>query len=107
MILVGQSASREILRRPELEQFAQRIAVDHHLESLSHEDTRGYIRHRIVVAGGEHELFSEDACDVVDEHSGGIPKLTNPLCDFALVYAYASQAAVVDGELVEQVAEGT
>jgi general secretion pathway protein A len=103
VILVGQSPLREILRRPELEQFAQRIAVDYHLESLSHEETRGYIRHRIVVAGGEHELFSEDACDAVFEHSGGIPRLINLLCDFSLVYAYASQAAVVTGELVEQV----
>jgi hypothetical protein len=94
---------REILRRPELEQFAQRIAVDYHLESLSHEETRGYIRHRLMVAGGEHDLFSEDACDAVFEHCGGIPRLINLLCDYALVYAYASQAAVVTGELVEQV----
>jgi len=103
VILVGQSPLREILRRPELEQFAQRIAVDYHLESLSHEETRGYIRHRIMVAGGEHELFSEDACDAVFEHCGGIPRLINLLCDYALVYAYASQSAVVTGELVEQV----
>jgi general secretion pathway protein A len=103
VILVGQSPLREILRRPELEQFAQRIAVDYHLESLSQEETRGYIRHRIIVAGGEHDLFSEDACDVVFEHCGGIPRLINLLCDYALVYAYASQSAVVTGELVEQV----
>jgi general secretion pathway protein A len=103
VILVGQSPLREILRRPELEQFAQRIAVDYHLESLTLEETRGYIRHRIMVAGGEHELFSEDACDAVFEHCGGIPRLINLLCDFALVYAYASQAAVVTGELVGQV----
>lgn len=103
VILVGQSPLREILQQPGLEQFAQRIAVDYHLESLSREETRGYIRHRIMVAGGEHELFSEDAYDAVFEYCGGIPRLINLLCDFSLVYAYASQAAVVTGELVEQV----
>ncbi len=103
VILVGQPALREILRRPELEQFAQRIAVDYHLDSLGREETRSYIRHRIVVAGGESELFSADACDAVFEYSGGIPRLINLLCDFALVYAYAGQAAVVTGELVDQV----
>jgi hypothetical protein len=36
-------------------------------------------------------------------HSGGIPRLINLLCDLALVYAYAGQAAVVTGELIEQV----
>ncbi len=103
VILVGQPPLRELLRHPELEQFAQRVAVDYHLDGLSSEETRGYIRHRLRVAGGEHELFTDDACEAVFVHSGGIPRLINLLCDLALVYAYAGQAAVVTGELVEQV----
>ncbi|MEW6331190.1 MAG: AAA family ATPase [Pseudomonadota bacterium] len=103
VILVGQPPLRDILRRPELEQFAQRVAVDYHLEGLSSEETRGYIRHRLRVAGGEHELFTDDACEAVFVHSGGIPRLINLLCDLALVYAYAGQAAVVTGELIEQI----
>jgi len=103
VILVGQPPLREILRRPELEQFAQRVAVDYHLDSLGPEETKGYIRHRLLVAGGEDELFTEDACDAVFVHSGGIPRLINLLCDISLVYAYAEQAAVVTGELVAQV----
>ncbi|MDO8705931.1 MAG: AAA family ATPase [Sulfuricaulis sp.] len=104
IILVGQPRLREILRRPELEQFAQRIAVDYHLAALSLEETHGYIRHRIIVAGGESELFTDDACDAVFNLCRGIPRLINLLCDFALVYAYAEQAAVVTGELIGQVA---
>ncbi|BAV32853.1 hypothetical protein SCL_0531 [Sulfuricaulis limicola] len=103
VILVGQPPLRELLRHPELEQFAQRVAVDYHLDGLSSEETRGYIRHRLRVAGGEHELFTDDACEGVFVHSGGIPRLINLLCDLALVYAYGGQAAVVTGELVEQV----
>ncbi|MBI3777479.1 MAG: AAA family ATPase [Gammaproteobacteria bacterium] len=103
VILVGQPPLRDILRRPELEQLAQRIAVDYHLDSLNRAETRGYIRHRIVIVGGEHELFTEDACDAVYEYCGGNPRLINLLCDLSLVYAYASRAAVVTGELVEQV----
>ncbi len=103
VILVGQPPLRDILRRPDLEQFAQRVAVDYHLESLSREETFGYVRHRVVVAGGERDLFSDDACDAVFEHSGGTPRLINLLCDIALVYAYAGHAAVVTGEVVEQV----
>ena len=103
VILVGQPPLREIFQRPELEQFAQRIAVDYHLDSLSREETHGYVHHRVIVAGGERELFSGDACDAVYTHSGGIPRLINLLCDLSLVYAYAGQAAVVTGELVEQV----
>lgn len=104
VILVGQPPLREILRRPELEQFAQRIAVDYHLAALSLEETHGYIRHRIIVAGGETALFTDDACEAVFNRCRGIPRLINLLCDFALVYAYAEQAAVVTGELIGQVA---
>ena len=103
VLLAGQPALREILRRPALKQFAQRIAVDYHLEALGREQTQFYIRHRIVMAGGESELFTVDACEEVFEHSGGIPRLINLLCDYALVYAFADHAAVVTGELVEQV----
>ena len=103
VILVGQPPLREILQRPELEQFAQRVTVDYHLDSLNGEETGNYIRHRLQVAGGERELFTDDACEAVFIHSGGIPRLINLLCDLALVYAYAGQAAVVTGELVEQV----
>ena len=103
VLLAGQPALREILRRPELKQFAQRIAVDYHLEALGREQTQFYIRHRIVMAGGESELFTVDACEEVFERSGGIPRLINLLCDYALVYAFADHAAVVTGELVEQV----
>jgi general secretion pathway protein A len=103
VILAGQPPLREILRRPELKQFAQRIAVDYHLDTLDREQTQCYIRHRIVIAGGEMELFTVDACEAVFEYSGGIPRLINTLCDFSLVYAYADHAAVVTGELVEQI----
>jgi general secretion pathway protein A len=103
VILVGQPALRELLRRPGLEQLAQRIAVDCHLDALGREQTLRYIRHRLAVAGGESELFTRDAGEAVFDYSGGIPRLINLLCDYALVYAYAEHAAVVTGELVEQV----
>jgi type II secretory pathway predicted ATPase ExeA len=93
---------RDILRRPELEQFAQRIAVDYHLESSAKKKTRSYIvtasSWRVVSM-----IFQRRCLRCGIEHCSGIPRLINLLCDYALVYAYASQAAVVTSELVEQV----
>jgi len=103
VILVGQPPLRDVLRRPEMEQFAQRVAVDYHLDALNSVETRGYIRHRLRVAGGEPELFTDDACEAVFVHSGGIPRLINLLADLALVYAYAGHAAVITGELIGQI----
>jgi general secretion pathway protein A len=103
IILVGQAGLRETLRRPDLEQFAQRIAVDYNLEPLDLDETRGYIRHRLQVAGGDPELFDAAACEAVYRHSGGTPRLINLLCDTALVFGYAEQATQIHAPLVDDV----
>lgn len=105
MILVGQAGLRDTLRHPDLEQFAQRIAVDYNLEPLNRDETRSYIRHRLQVAGGDPGLFDDAACDAVFRHSGGTPRLINLLCDTALVYGYAEQVTRVGAPLVEDVAQ--
>jgi len=91
VILVGQRELRDTLRRPDLIQFAQRISVDYHLEPLSEEETQGYIRHRLKIAGGDPLLFDEAACRAVHRYTNGVPRLINLLCDTILVYGYAEQ----------------
>ena len=103
IILVGQIGLREHLHDPTLEQFAQRISVDYHLESLDAGETRNYIRHRLEVVGGDPDLFSHEACDVIFRYSGGVPRLINLLCDTTLVYGYAEQASHIDARLVDAV----
>lgn len=104
IILVGQVGLRDHLRDPRLEQFAQRIAVDYHLEALDSEETREYIQHRLRIAGGDPSLFSDDACEAIFQHSGGIPRLINILCDTTLVYGYAQESLHIDARLVNDAA---
>ena len=104
VFLVGQPGLRDTLRRPDLEQFAQRIAVDFHLEALNLSETREYIRHRITVAGGDPNLFEDSACEATYRHSGGIPRLINLLCDTALVYGYADGLQRITAALINDVA---
>jgi len=103
VILAGQPALRETLRKPELMQFAQRIAVDYYLESLSIEETRAYIYHRLNVAGAEDSIFTDDACNAIFKYSGGTPRLINLLCDTALVYGFAEQTPSIGEQLVHDV----
>ncbi|OYV77480.1 MAG: general secretion pathway protein [Chromatiales bacterium 21-64-14] len=104
VILVGQPGLRDTLRRADLEQFAQRIAVDYDLEPLEAHETREYIRHRLATAGGDPDLFEDEACAVVHEASRGVPRLVNLLCDTAMVYGYAEQAPRINAALVRDVA---
>ncbi len=103
VILAGQPALRETLRQPELMQFAQRIAVDYYLESLSIEETNAYIHHRLKVAGTEASIFTEAACEAIYKYSGGTPRLINLLCDTALVYGFAEQNKTIGEQLIHDV----
>lgn len=103
ILLVGQPELREKLARPELRQFSQRISVNFHLRPLDLVETHAYIRHRLMVAGGDEDLFRPDAIDFVFERTSGIPRLVNNLCDFALVYAFAESRKTIDAHLVAQV----
>jgi general secretion pathway protein A len=103
MVLVGQPELLEKLRRPELSQFAQRIAVSHHLTPLPFTDSRRYIEHRLKVAGCDRPIFSEMAMGAVQYFSGGVPRLINSICDMALVYAFADGMPIINEELVFRV----
>jgi general secretion pathway protein A len=105
VILVGQNELRDTLKQPELVQFAQRISVDYHLQPLSAEETANYIRHRIRVAGGNPDIFSDLACEAAHRYSNGVPRLINLICDTALVYGYAEQQQQICAKLVVQVAK--
>jgi general secretion pathway protein A len=102
-ILIGQPELRTILQLQSLRQLAQRIAIDHHLEPLRLEETLGYIRHRLTVAGGRPDLFTAEALQRVHESTGGVPRLVNLVCDTALVYGFAEQRDGICADLIDQV----
>ena len=102
-ILIGQPELRDLIRRPELHQFAQRISVDYHLKNLSELDTHSYIMHRLTVSGGDPFLFDDEAKSLIWKASGGIPRMINVLADTAMVYGYAVEAPKITSEIVAQV----
>jgi general secretion pathway protein A len=102
-ILIGQPELRETLRLQSLRQFAQRIAIDHHIEALQSDETRLYVQHRLKVAGRTAQLFSPEAVELVHDCTGGIPRLVNMVCDTALVYGFSEQRPQIETDLVEQV----
>jgi type II secretory pathway predicted ATPase ExeA len=99
-ILVGQPELLATLKRPELRQFVQRIAVHYHLEPLDAADTGAYIKHRLKVVGGRPEIFDELACVAIHYFTEGVPRLINLLCDFALVYGYSVDLKSIDFDTV-------
>ena len=105
VVLIGQSELDQVLSRPELWQFKQRISVRLSLEPLGASEVGNYIQHRWRVAGGKQAApFSSDAVVNVAKWSKGIPRLINSISDNALVEAFADSAQAVSADHVEMAA---
>jgi putative secretion ATPase (PEP-CTERM system associated) len=87
--LVGQPEFREILQRPEMEQFRQRVAATCHIGPLDVTETEAYISHRLKCAGSSGEPdFEPTAFPAIHEASQGIPRRINSICDRVLLLGY-------------------
>ena len=112
IILVGQPELREHLQAPELAQIAQRVSVEYHIDPLSWQETANYIRHRLSVAAIEGQqkeaaqIFDSVAMAVIFYFSGGVPRLINTLCDFALVHTYAMGEKAINYKVALEVVRG-
>ncbi len=95
IILVGQPELRDLLNRPELKQFSQRVVVDYHIAPLSAKGSASYIRWRMFQAGA-HDPFTPAAHQLIFAASRGVPRLINILCDTALAFAYGDRIRVID-----------
>ena len=102
MILVGQPEFLDTLKRPDLRQLNQRIAVFYRLDPLSESETRDYIAHRLEVAGGRLQVFDPGAITTIWAASEGIARNINTLCDLALVYGYCTGKPVIDGTVINE-----
>jgi len=103
IVLAGQPQLEEKLGQKRLAQLLQRITVVKHLEALSPEETAGYIRHRLKVAGHCGEaLFEPEALALVAERSQGVPRNINRICFHALLQAHAEGRHTVSPDIVEK-----
>ena len=105
VMIVGQPELKKTLYHPRLEQLSQRIAASYHLGPMDEAETREYIAHRLVHAGGDPEVIRPDAIEKIFQISGGIPRTINLICDAAFVYAYADGRDHIAAETIGQVAK--
>lgn len=105
IVLVGQPELVDKLKLKSLRQLNQRIAVRFHIGSLTKDEIREYIRHRLNVAQGEDFIrykihFTEAAVDTIFAISKGTPRMVNILCDRALLAGYAAETFTIDEQII-------
>ncbi len=104
LLLFGQPELREKIELNK--QFEQRIAIKYHLTNFDLEDTFSYITHRLRVAGRDEPIFTKEAVESIYEHTGGIPRRINRLCDICLLSGFAKDLNQIDESTVLGEAKG-
>ena len=103
IILAGQPELNAKLDSDELIQLRQRVRLRFHLSALSEDEMGAYVRHRLAVAGAvDREIFTPDTFPLIFRYTGGIPRLTNTLCDTCLLAAFGQDLELVSLETVQQ-----
>ena len=105
LILLGQPELREMIERPELRQFAQRVSVSYHLKPMDAATTADYIRFRLLRVDGKGDEMSTQAMALVHQISGGVPRLVNKICDLAMVYAASADLQRVDIDIIRELVD--
>ncbi|MGR6034149.1 MAG: XrtA/PEP-CTERM system-associated ATPase [Candidatus Nitrosoglobus sp.] len=102
--LLGQDEFRQTLALENMEQLRQRIIVAYHLNPLEKDETRGYIEHRLKLVGWETDpVITDEAYEVIYEHTEGLPRRINALCDRVLLCTYVEESHIVDQQAVSSV----
>jgi len=105
VLMLGQEELTAMLTGAGHEAFRQRIANFEVLGRMKQPQVRAYVRHRLRVAGGDPGIFPDLVLDAVAEAAGGVPRLTNSLCDRSLRNAFETGKRVVDTKDLLQAAE--
>jgi len=105
IILLGQPELNEKLKLSDLRQLNQRVSIRFHMTSLNRNELEGYINHRLKIASMDNSISPQctsEAMDMVYEHSNGIPRMINILCDRALLSGYTNETFIINNKIINK-----
>jgi general secretion pathway protein A len=102
IVLVGQPELGTLLKRRNMRQLNQRIAVRYHLETMDRQDTCEYVKHRLRVADCDEEIFTPAALKQIYCYSRGLPRLINLVCGRALLLGYSKESPIITPRIVAE-----
>jgi general secretion pathway protein A len=103
ILLVGHPVLEEKLNSGKLRFYREKIRVKCRIRPFTREEGRGYIKYRLKLAGRDvSEIFTSDAVNQVWEFSKGIPRVTNLLCDRALLIGCTDSNPLIDSKIIRE-----
>jgi general secretion pathway protein A len=104
IIFVGQPEFKNTLNLPSLKIINQQITVKRELSTLTDNESREYIEHRLKHVGSSAgQIFTPDAISSVIQHAKGIPRVINIVCDNALLSGFSQSRKKIDVKIIRDV----
>lgn len=89
VLLLGQPPLRDVVRRPELSQFHQRMIASSRLQAMTEEQTVDYVCHRLRCAGWRGDpAITDAALRLLHRAAGGVPRRVNIIASRLLLYGF-------------------
>jgi general secretion pathway protein A len=107
IVLSGQPEFEEVLRRPDLRQIRQRVALRCRTSPLTLNETFAYIESRLHFAGAADAsaIFQPEAVQALFLYSRGIPRVLNLLCEQSLMRAAGENVRPVPVRIIGEAAQ--
>lgn len=102
IILVGQEKLTSELKRSSHTDFAHRISVYFHLQSLTKTQTKAYIDSQLKYSGVSEKTFDQEVKDMIYEYSNGIPRQINNIATACLINAAIHKIQKINLTLLKQ-----
>ena len=106
-LLLGQEELVDLINRPGMEPFKQRISILEMLGAMNPDRIREYVSHRLNVSGAQPSLFSDEGWEalIVAFGAGSTPRTINLLCERSLDAAFQRKKNIVGVDEVYKAAE--
>jgi len=106
IVLAGQLELGQKLDAYALGSFVQRISLKRYIKPMSRSDTNAYLDHHLTMANYKGPpIFNSRARQLIWQHSLGVPRKINILCDNALLIAYGMDKKKVVPAIIREAME--
>ncbi len=105
IFFVGQNEFREMVARHANQSLRQKLTLSCQVTTLDERDLAQYVCHRLKIAGTMDPIFSDNALSVIYNYSGGNPRITNIICDLALLTGFVQEKKRIDDKVVQECVE--
>ncbi|MDO4629530.1 MAG: AAA family ATPase [Planctomycetia bacterium] len=86
VVLVGDMSLEEKLTFEKLNSFSKRITVRAFLEKFNRSETEAFLKMELEESGDTKGIFSREVCREIYRFADGVPRLTNQLADYLLIF---------------------